>query len=177
MPVTLCTLANALPSIPDLSDRVLATASDNKLRLGAARPFIKLFNQALEEFMIKLVTATLTTITRSDTNYDSIQAPVNSTESSSFNATTGNKTIISVMSIATTMYITPSLITFPSPALLRVYMREFQWPLVSEAEAHRALVKGPKELNLSGTPFADYYRLLRATRSGGPVLLQDYSSA
>lgn len=140
------------------------------------RTLTPLFNQALEEFLIKIITTTLTTITRSDTQYESIQAPANRPpvpigvfQSKPVNST---KATISVMSLATTFYVTPSLVSFPSPAILRVFMQEFQW-LQDESESSN---KGQKELNLSAKPLADYYRLVRASRSGGPVSLQEYSA-
>jgi hypothetical protein len=137
-----------------------------------------LFNQALEEFLVKIITATLTTITRSDTQYESIQPPANqlAAPTSIFQAKPANiaKATISVMSLATTFYITPSLISFPSPAVLRVFMQEFQWLPDESDTPSKEKDKGHRDLPLGAKPLADYYRLVRASRSGGPISLQEY---
>lgn len=79
---------------------------------------------------------------------------------------------LSSMALATTLYITPSLLSFPSPAVLRVMMQDFQWSKEDEEESQS---KG-QWYNLNAKPMADYVRLLRASRSGGPVMLREYGN-
>jgi hypothetical protein len=172
-PLALCSLTKTLPSLPDLHERIRAISAEHGLQLKptSSRTFTRLFNQALEDFLIKLITSTLTTITRSDSQYESIQPPSHPMDSDPFSSKhNNNKVTISVVSLVTTVYITPSIISFPSPALLRAMMQDFQWP----KEEDEVQPKAQKDLNLGAKPLADYYRLVRASRSGGPVLLQEY---
>jgi hypothetical protein len=173
--LALCSLTRTLPSLSDLHERIKSTAIEHGLQLNHAttRTFIRLFNQALEEFLVKIVTTTLTTITRSDSQYESIQLPGNAaTTTNFFSAKNQNeKVTISAMSLATTFYITPSLLSFPSPAVLRVMMQDFQW----SKEEEELQSKGQK-YNLGAKPMADYVRLLRASRSGGPLMIQEYGN-
>jgi predicted NAD/FAD-dependent oxidoreductase len=173
--LALCSLTRTLPSLSDLHERIKSTAIEHGLQLNHAttRTFIRLFNQALEEFLVKIITTTLTTITRSDSQYESIQLPGNMTTTTNFfSAKSQNeKVTISAMSLATTFYITPSLLSFPSPAVLRVMMQDFQW----SKEEEESQSKGQK-YNLGAKPMADYVRLLRASRSGGPPMIQEYGN-
>jgi hypothetical protein len=172
--LALCSLTRTLPSLSDLHERIKSTAIEHGLQLNHAttRTFIRLFNQALEEFLVKIVTTTLTTITRSDSQYESIQLPGNTATTNFFSAKNQNeKVTISTMSLATTFYITPSLLSFPSPAVLRVMMQDFQW----SKEEEELQSKGQK-YNLGAKPMADYVRLLRASRSGGPLMIQEYGN-
>lgn len=174
--LALCTLTRALPTLPDLHERTRAVASEYNLGINpnTSRSFARLFNQALEDFLIKVITATLTTITRSDSQYESIQPPATVEAQSSFLSAknSGIKVTMSVMSLLTTIHITPSILPFPSPAVLKVMMREFKWP--DEPQETAVVNKGQKGLPLSAKPLSDYYRLFRAARSGGPLILSDY---
>jgi len=173
--LALCSLTRTLPSLSDLHERIKSNAIEHGLQLNPAttRTFTKLFNQALEEFLIKIITTTLTTITRSDSQYESIQLPRNTMPANSFYAakSQAEKPEISVMSLATTFYITPSLLSFPSPAVLRVMMQDFHWSKEEEESQSKA-----QRFNLGAKPMADYIRLLRASRSGGPTMLQEYGN-
>lgn len=146
------------------------------LNPNTTRTFAKLFSQALEEFLTKIVTATLTTITRSESQYESIQAPANlAAPGIFFQAKNANsKVTISVMSLATTYYITPSIISFPSPAMLRVLMQDFQWPHENEDDDANPKRRGTHFLGARA--IADYYRLARVSRSGGRSILSEYPS-
>ncbi|KAG8836102.1 hypothetical protein FRC17_010035 [Serendipita sp. 399] len=160
-----------------LHDRLKATTMEHGLTINpsTSRTFARFFNQALEDFLIKIITATLTTITRSDSRYESIQAPAIVEEQSSFQTAKnlGKKVTISIMSLATTFHITPSILPFPSPSVLKVMMREFKWPDENESATSS---KGQKGLILSAKPLSDYYRLFRAARSGGPIILSEYAT-
>jgi len=173
--LALCSLTRTLPSLSDLHERIKSTATEHGLQLNLAttRTFTKLFNQALEEFLVKIITTTLTTITRSYSPYESTQLPRNmSVDTSFFAAKNQNeRATISVMSLATTFYITPSLLSFPSPAVLRVMVQDFHWSKEEEESQPKT-----QRRNLSAKPMADYIRLLRASRSGGPSTLQEYGN-
>ncbi|KAG8796817.1 hypothetical protein FRB91_011540 [Serendipita sp. 411] len=175
--LVLCSFTRALPSLTDLHDRLKATTMEHGLTINpsTSRTFARLFNQALEDFLVKIITATLTTITRSDSRYESIQAPAIVEEQSSFMTAknSSKKVTISIMSLATTLHITPSLLPFPSPSVLKVMMREFKWPDENDDTASN---KGQKGLILSAKPLSDYYRLFRAARSGGPIILSEYAT-
>lgn len=173
--LALCSLTRTLPSLSDLHERIKSSANENGLQLNQAttRTFTRLFNQALEEFLVKVIMTTLTTITRSDSQYESIQLPGTAPAASSFLAAKNQneKVTMSVMSLATTFYITPSLLSFPSPAVLRVMMQDFQWSKEEEESQSKA-----QRFNLGAKPMADYIRLLRVSRSGGPMMLQEYGN-
>ncbi|CAG8759045.1 14579_t:CDS:2, partial [Acaulospora colombiana] len=128
-----------LPSLPDLHERIRAISAEHGLQLkpSSSRTFTRLFNQALEDILVKIITSTLTTITRSDSQYESIQPPARPMDSDPFSSRHNNN-------------------------------KDFQWPKEEEE------VQPKGQINLSAKPIADYYRLVRASRSGGPVLLQEF---
>lgn len=173
----LCWNTRHLPAIPHLAERVYTVADQHNLSFpgSTSRPFVGLFLTALEEYLTNIIRQSITTVTSSE-RYDSIQLDAERhPQQNGFRP--APKPIITLPALATTILVTPSLVPYASPAVQRLLTVESHMP-IEEAEDDPTSKK-PKNnatpVHLNASPLADFYRLLRVSRSGGSRTLEDFS--
>jgi hypothetical protein len=170
----LCASERFLPNPSIILHRVKRIAQLHGLQLPQATShttFGILFNTALEEFLTNIIRETFTTVTASDT-YDSVR-PLNPSKPQYIKGR--HRVVVRPPDLATTLYLTPNLVPYHSPAVQKLMMSNFVWSdeeLEDEAEGKDQ--KEKKHMYLNNSSFADFYRLMRASRSGTSEVWQDF---
>jgi hypothetical protein len=170
----LCASERFLPNPSIILHRVKRIAQMHGLQLPQASShttFGVLFNTALEEFLTNIIRETFTTVTASDM-YDSVR-PLNPSKPQHTKGR--HRVVVRPPDIATTLHLMPNLVPYHSPAAQRLLMSNFVWP--DEEPEDEAEVKDQKEkkhMYLTNSSAADFYRLMRASRSGTSEVLHDF---
>lgn len=170
----LCASERFLPNPSIILHRVKRIAQMHGLQLPqftSHTTFGILFNTALEEFLTNIIRETFTTVTASDM-YDSVRPQYPSKPQ---HIKGRHRVVVRPPDLATTLYLMPNLVPYHSPAVQRLTMSSFVWPdeeLEDEGEVKDQ--KEKKHMYLNNTSAADFYRLMRASRSGTSEVLQDF---